>query len=105
MEYLDYQTYKKLGGKVDEAAFPNVLQKAVDKLNYFTLAKIEPCEEVERCLARMVDTMQEGNSGANISSFSNGNVSVSFADNQTADEQLYAIAEELLPISMLSRCI
>lgn len=100
---LTYETYRQLGGSVDEVTFLSTVKKAVQKLNYFTLNKAVECPEVNECLTRFIDYMAEQNND-NISSFSNGNVSVSFRETN-ANDDLYAIAEELLPIEMLSRCV
>lgn len=100
---LTYETYRQLGGNTDEVTFLSTVKKAVQKLNYFTLNKAVECDAVNECLARFIDYMAEQNNDS-IASFSNGNVSVSFRSTN-ANDDLYAIAEELLPIEMLSRCV
>lgn len=110
MIYLTYEEYNKLGGKVEQSAFPKLERQARKKLDYFTQDRLKNetviPEEVKDCMAEFIDALAEYTQGEKVSSFSNGSVSVSFEkDEKDTDTRLWDIAVEYLPVRLISLAV
>lgn len=105
--YIDYEYYQLNGGIVDISTFPILYKKAKYKLDYYTQNRIKQLNEItveiKDCMVEMINkisTMQ----GDKVSSFSNDGVSVSLVVNDE-EAELYQLAVEMLPISLISAVI
>lgn len=110
MIYLTFEEYNKLGGKVEQSAFPKFERKARYKLDYFTQNRLSNQtvipQVVKDCMAEFIDILAEESDGEKVSSFSNGSVSVSFEkDDKTDDSKLWDIAVEYLPVELISLAV
>lgn len=109
MTYLTFTEYQQYGGKVEESGFTRLERKARRKLDYFTQDRLVNAtvipDEVKECMTEFIDAMQDME-GEEVSSFSNGNISVSFKqDDRTDEEKLWDIAVEYLPVEIISMAV
>lgn len=109
MTYLTFTEYQQYGGKTDESDFTRLERKARRKLDYFTQNRLVNAtvipDEAKECMTEFIDSMKDMD-GEEVSSFSNGNVSVSFKqDERTDDEKLWDIAVEYLPMELISMAV
>lgn len=108
--YLTFDDYKNLGGSANEPTFNQLEPKAEHKINYYTQNRIKKLEtipsEVKEVLTIYIDIFNN-TSEKEISSYSNGVESLSYV-NKTGEEkekELYQIAVEYLPITLISGVI
>lgn len=110
-KYLTFDEYQELGGTVPQSDFPNLEHKAQRKLDYFTQNRIKKMttipEEVKELLTIYVDRMSKTEGSENITSYSNGTESFSYAGRSSAelDNEYFRIAVEYLPIDLISQVV
>lgn len=109
MNYLTYMEYTQYGGKAEESSFTALERKARKKLDYFTQERLVNetviPDSVKECMTELIDTLKE-NEGEEVSSFSNGNVSVTFkTDEKTLEDKLWDIAVTYLPIELITMAV
>ena len=108
MAYLTFAEYGSFGGTVTESSFNILEPKARRKLDYFTQNRLQTAttiiSEVKELMTEFINRMQNGPLNGNVTSYSNGIESVSFAENQTVvfNNELYQMAIEYLPIELIS---
>lgn len=109
MAYIDYQTYKEMGGNAAEADFPALEAKARRILDYWTIDRIDEDaldewgEAIELCMVEIIDNMPDP-SEDRVTSFSNGVDSFGFAD-ETEEERIHAWCVRILPIELCSQVV
>lgn len=109
MTYLTFSEYQQYGGKVEESAFAALERKARKKLDYFTQDRLANAtvipDSVKECMTELIDNLSEMQ-GEVVSSFSNGDVSVSFKQDERSDDtKLWDIAVEYLPVELISMAV
>lgn len=108
MAYITFEEYQELGGSLVESSFNVFEKKAERKLDYFTLDRIKALtvisDEIKEVMVDFIDKLSNKPLNGNITSYSNGIESISFAGNQIValDKELYQIAVEILPIELIS---
>lgn len=106
VEYLTFEEYQALGGKVDTATFTTLKRKAYHLLDYWTQDRLKSAtiiiDDVKELLVEMIDKINSWGTGERVTSFSNGKVSMSFDTTKTQEQELYALALIYLPVSLIS---
>ena len=110
MYYITFEEYKALGGVVEASAFSTLCRKANRLLDMWTLDRCKHLttipSEVKECLTEMINTMSGWEYGNDVTSFSNGKVSIAFDTKNTREQSLYNdIALVYLPVSLISGVI
>ena len=115
MSYITFAEYTQLGGTVvSESVFAKIDRQAERKLDYFTQDRLKTAttivSEVKELLVEFIDRMYNlatVGMGGNVTAYSNGIESFSFAENQTdsLNTELYNLAIEYLPIELISACV
>lgn len=108
--YINYDEYKALGGNAEASAFPLLERKAEKLLDYWTFNRIKYLtivpDEVKECLTEMVNRMMTWEDGQNITSFSNGKVSIAFDSSKSREQNLFNdVALVYLPVSLISEVV
>lgn len=108
MSYLTYEEYQIMGGTLDNATFNFLLLDVESKLNHLTFGRIKELEEIPQAVKnlcyKLIGFYNETviKSANNLSSYSNGIESFSFANagdsvgSTSNDSQIYAIIQEYL---------
>ena len=106
VEYLTFEEYQALGGKVDTATFTTLKRKACHLLDYWTQDRLKSAtiiiDDVKELLVEMIDRINSWGTGERVTSFSNGKVSMSFDATKTQEQELYELALVYLPVSLIS---
>lgn len=106
VEYLTFEEYQALGGKVDTATFTTLYRKACHLLDYWTQDRLKSAtiiiDDVKELLVEMIDKINSWGTGERVTSFSNGKVSMSFDTTKTQEQELYELALVYLPVSLIS---
>lgn len=109
MEYLTFEEYKDNGGTVSESAFPLLCKKAKIKLDLHTYNRLKEADSVSKdikdVMTLIIEELAKADAGERVTSFSNGKVSFSFAEEKTLDESIEQIIVESLPVSLISGVI
>ena len=126
--YLDFATYRELGGTLDETAFAAAEYEAEVILDGWTLlrlrgermsAKYIGGDMLNHVMFYMVEQMGEVDrqeaeaiTSATVTSFSNGQNSFGFSseaasaeDDTRAMSRLYAHVSRILPVELVSSCV
>lgn len=109
--YLDYEKYKELGGNLSNSLFDRFIFRATKEIDNVTQGKCQKLEqipqEVECCAFELVlyfaKHITDG-AVSSISSFGNDGYSVSYAENKTAEQQIYDIIYTYLSDTGLMYC-
>lgn len=99
MPHLDYIEYYKLGGTIDESAFPIYALQAENYVNYITNNKISKLEEIPTCVklleTRIISLLFQADKSLNsnnglgsLKSYSNGIESFGYDNSQFSEENL-----------------
>lgn len=99
MPHLSYIEYYKLGGTIDESAFPIYAIQAENYVNYITNNKISRLEEIPTCVklleTRIISLLFQADKSLNsnnglgsLKSYSNGIESFSYENSQFSEENL-----------------
>ena len=109
--YLSYDEYKNYGGKLNNTDFNRFSFRAEREVDNATLNRCKEMEkipeEVKRCVVELVDYISKNAQNGSISlvsGFSNDGYSVSFANNKTAEQQIYDIIYTYLASTGLMYC-
>lgn len=108
MAYLSFEEYTTFGGTLTESSFNIYEPKARRKLDYFTQDRLKTAttiiSEVKELMTEFINRLPNSPLNGNVTSYSNGIESVSFAENQTSafNNELYQMAIEYLPIELIS---
>ena len=109
--YLDYEKYKELGGNLSNALFDRFnfrAQKEIDNVTQGRCQNLETIpEEVKMCAFELVLYFAKHTTDgavSSISSFGNDGYSVSYAENKTAEQQIYDIIHTYLADTGLMYC-
>lgn len=117
MQYLNYESYRGLGGDIDEVQYPILERLASKKLDYWTLGRIstlsEISDDIRLCMKLIIEYMKEiddmdKTKEGQISSFSNDGVSITYSNIKTSSEkesELYQQIIEILPVELVSICL
>ncbi len=103
--YLDYARYTELGGSVSFGAFPSLELRAESLLDEWCSGRLHSYDHNERAeiaLFLIVEFLKD-ESGEQVTSFSNGVNSFSFAPKTRSD--LYNHVMEVLPIELISLAV
>lgn len=115
--YLDFETYRDMGGKLDAERFAEAEPFAEDIINMWTLGRMRDGiswdrwrPEVNRCMLLLVDSaeaIREGDSGRDLTSYSNGQDSFGFEAGQgnAAMEAARQACLRILPVQLVSACV
>ncbi len=110
--YLTYTEYtSNFGGKLSEADFDRFSFRADKEIDNATLERCknltEIPEEVKKCSFELIEYLSKNaknGSASAVSSFSNDGYSVSYADQKTAEKQIYDIIYTYLASTGLMYC-
>ena len=109
--YLDYEKYKNYGGKLSDAEFDRFTFRAGKEIDNVTQDRCKTLDvipdEVGRCMFELIDYLFENSKNGSvsaISSFSNDGYSVSYAEQKTAEQQIYDIIYTYLSGTGLMYC-
>ena len=108
MAYITFSEYSTFGGGLTEDQFDIWEPRAERKLNYFTQNRLVSAttiiSEVKELMTEFINRLPNAPLNGNVTSYSNGIESVSFAENQTVvfNNELYQMAIEYLPIELIS---
>ena len=92
--YLDYSTYKSMGGSAEETALPRLEYLAEKKIDRYTQGRVKAMETVpeavQRCMVEIINAMSTADPAkmaaeAPLSGFSNDGYSESYAEPVTAE--------------------
>ena len=92
--YLDFATYKSMGGSAEETAFPRLEYLAEKKIDRYTQGRVKAMEAVpeavQRCMVEIINAMSAADPAkmaaeAPLSGFSNDGYSESYAEPVTAE--------------------
>lgn len=109
--YLSYDDYISCGGKLDNADFNRFCFRADKEIDNATQSRCKLLDkipdEVKRCefeLLTYFSKIAENGSASAVSSFGNDGYSVSFADQKSAEQQIYDIIYTYLASTGLMYC-
>lgn len=109
--YLTYDEYKALGGTLSNAEFDRFCFRAACEIDNATLSRCKTLSEipetVKRCVYELILYISKNsNNGSvnSVSSFSNDGYSVSYAEQKTAEKQIYDIIYTYLADTGLLYC-
>lgn len=95
--YLTYTEYETFGGNLCETKFDRFRYRAEKELNKHTfnrLVNVEADENTKRCMFELVEYISKHNANGSISAYtsvSNDGYSVSYANEKTAESEIYDI--------------
>lgn len=105
--YITFEQYRALGGKVQEQTAFSVLEKKAQRyLDTWTQNRIKESSEVIReTLTGLIDMMADdsSNGGNALSSFTNGNISMSFDVSKKIEQDMLYYVQMMLPLDLTCR--
>ena len=99
--YITFDEFTALGGREADntAEFDSARRLAEAELDYYTQGRIKKLaaapESVKLADAEIIKLLLDGT--GDVGSYSAGDISVSFAKKQSADERIYSIIRKILP--------
>lgn len=111
MKYLTLDDYIAMGGTLAETAFDRLEYRAERLIDNATQGRVKGAdsipEVVKRCAFELVlylTATAESGSAAAVSGFSNDGYSVSYAEQKSAEQQIYGIIYDYLADTDLMYC-
>lgn len=111
MKYLTFDDYISIGGTLTEAEFNRLEYRAERLIDNATQGRIKGTdsipEAVKRCAFELVlylAATAESGSAAAVSGFSNDGYSVTYAEQKSAEQQIYGIIYDYLADTDLMYC-
>lgn len=100
--YLTYDEYCGLGGKLSEEQYLDYGYRAQDLLDRYSFNRLQLLdtipEKVKRVLKRLTDAVEQSENNPRVRSESNDGVSVTYADEKSADARYSDIISDLADI-------